>query len=391
MLAIIIHGSLGAGVAEAARQREYASALLMEAETGQLLFSENADREWIPASVVKLMLLLLAEEAMEDGRIAATDTVTASARAQRQGGSQIFLGAGEKASFQKLLEATAVGSANDAAMAVATALYGSSDRAVAAMNARAAELGMSATRYVNVTGLPERGEENRSTARDQARLAREIVLGHPGVLAKTRLTWTRFRKGLVIPCTNVLLKEFPGLDGLKTGFHHKARSNIVATAVRDGRRLIVVVLGSPGPKRRNQVVSRLLERGFADWELVTALGTGEGFGDEFPVAKSWRGTVSVLASRPLRFALRPADRPRVRIRLSEDARLEAPLREGQVLGAIEAWLGDRKLGSVPALAGAAVSRSWIDLPFGKVENEWPELGVGARGIASYDGQIDGDG
>ncbi len=359
----------------------HVSALLMEAETGQILFEDNVDRQWIPASVVKLMLLLLAEEAIESGRAAPGDTITANARAQRQGGSQIYLGQGEKATLQKLLEAVAVGSANDAAVAVAAALYGSADEAVLAMNRRAAELGMTATRYVNVTGLPEgrRADENLSTARDQARLAREIVLGHPGVLERTRLTWTRFRPGLVVPCTNVLLKEYEGLDGLKTGYHNRARSNIVATAKRSGRRLIAVILGSPGPRQRNRALARLLDRGFAEWELVTGLGTGRGFDDEFPVPGSWKGTVPVQAARVLRFALKPADRGRVRIILGEGAGLDAPLEKGQVVGEIQAWLGDRLLAKVPALAGRAVTRSWIQMPFGRDELPWPELTLDGSG------------
>ena len=121
------------------------------------------------------MLLLLAQEAIEDGRATPDDLVTATRRAQRQGGSQIFLGDGEQATLEKLLEAVAVGSANDAAVAVAVHLYGSADEAVKAMNARAASLGMAHTHYVNVTGLPERGPENHSTARDLSQLARVIV------------------------------------------------------------------------------------------------------------------------------------------------------------------------------------------------------------------------
>ncbi len=356
---------------------EYKSALLMEAETGQILFEDNIDQQWIPASVVKLMLLLLAEEAIEAGRAAPGDTVVATARAQRQGGSQVYLGRGEKATLQKLLEAVAVGSANDAAVAVAAALYGSADEAVVAMNVRAAELGMRSTRYVNVTGLPEgrMADENLSTARDQARLAREVVLGHPGVLERTKLTWTRFRPGLVLPCTNVLLKDYEGLDGLKTGYHDRARSSIVGTARRSGRRLIAVILGSPGPRQRNASLTRLLDRGFSEWELVTGLDRGHGFDGEFRVPGSWKGTVPVRAARGLRFALKPADRSRVRIVLGEGARLNAPIDEGQVVGEIQAWLGDRLLASVPALAGRAVARSWLRLPFGGAETPWPELSL----------------
>lgn len=342
----------------------YASALLMEAETGQVLFEDFADRPWIPASMVKMMLLLLADEGIDDGRIGLQDWVTASERAQRQGGSQVYLGAGEQAKLYKLLEAVAVGSANDAAVAVAEALYGSVDAAVAAMNERAVDLGMSATRYVNVTGLPERRgkPENLSTARDQATLAREIVLHHPRVLEWTCLTWTRFRKGLVLACTNTLLKQIEGMDGLKTGYHHKARCNIAATAERDGRRLIAIVLGSHSLSGRNREVRRLLENGFRDWQLMEVLAPGDSFGEEFPVAGSWRGTVPIQAETTLRFYVRHEDATRVKIVLDQQMPFEAPIQREERLGEIRAVLDGCTLAAVPALAGRAVARAWLPLP-----------------------------
>lgn len=353
---------------------ECAASLLMEAATGQILHAENADREWAPASVAKLMLMLLLDEAVGEGRVALTDTVTASARAQAQGGSQVYLCAGEKTTLDRLLEAMAVGSANDATLAIAEHLYGSAEAAVAAMNARAERLGMSRTHYVNCNGLPERkGPDSRTTARDQALLAREVVLRHPAVLGWTSLQETEFRPGLLLHCTNALLKRNLGVDGLKTGYHGQARFNLVGTAERGGRRLITVVLGSPTANTRNRVTTRLLERGFAEWTLVTGLNAGEGFGDEFPVDGGWRRTVPVLAGKPLRFAVTPAEAARVRIRLAEGARLQAPLKSGQVLGEIQATLDGTLLASVPAVAGRSVWRRW----FGKAEAagkaRWPEL------------------
>ncbi len=355
-------------------REECAAALLMEAATGEILYAEQPDREWIPASVVKMMLLLLSQEALEDGRVATTDVVTASARAQAQGGSQVYLAAGETATLQRLLEAVAVGSANDATMAVAEHVFGSAEAAVAAMNARAAALGMSRTQYVNVTGLPERGRpDNRSSARDQALLAREIVRRRPGVLDWTRITETDFRPDLRLRCTNVLLKRCPGVDGLKTGYHAKARYNLVATAEREGRRLIAVVLGSPSVALRNRVATRLLERGFEDWLLVTGLHAGEGFGAEFPVAGSWRGTVPVVAAQTLQFTATPQQASRVRILLGPGARLAAPLKAGEVIGQIQATLDGRLLASVPAVAGRGVGRRWFGKGRAAPGAPWPEL------------------
>jgi serine-type D-Ala-D-Ala carboxypeptidase (penicillin-binding protein 5/6) len=369
LLALAVPAAAGTAARE-----ECAAALLMEAATGEVLYAEHPDREWIPASVVKMMLLLLTQEALEGGRIAVTDVVTASPRAQAQGGSQVYLTAGETATLQRLLEAVAVGSANDATMAVAEHVFGSAAAAVAAMNERAALLGMTTTHYVNVTGLPERGRpDNRSCARDQALLAREIVLRRPGVLAWTHLTETEFRPGLRLHCTNALLKRCPGVDGLKTGYHGKAHYNLVATAEREGRRLIAVVLGSPSAGLRNRVTARLLERGFQDWQLVTGLRAGEGFGAEFPVAGGWRNTVPVLAAQALQFSVTPQQAARVRIQLAAGARLAAPLKAGEVVGQIQATLDGRLLVSVPAVAGRGVGRRWFGKGSAAERAPWPEL------------------
>ena len=371
LLALALPAAAGFGPRE-----ECAAALLMEAATGEILYAEHADREWIPASVVKMMLLLLTQEALEAGRVGTTDVVTASARAQAQGGSQVYLAAGETATLQRLLEAVAVGSANDATMAVAEHVFGSAEAAVAAMNERAAVLGMRTTRYVNVTGLPDRGRpDNRSSARDQALLAREIVRRRPGVLAWTRLTETDFRPDLRLRCTNALLVRCPGVDGLKTGYHAKARYNLVATAEREGRRLIAVVLGSPSEAQRNRVATRLLERGFQDWLLVTGLQAGEGFGAEFPVAGGWRDTVPVVAAQTLQFTATPQQASRVRIQLAPGARLAAPLKAGEVIGQIQATLDGRLLASVPAVTGRGVGRRWFGKGRAASGAPWPELPV----------------
>lgn len=350
----------------------------MDAGTGQILLAENPDRTWDPASVTKLILLLLADEAIGEGRLSLADTIVATRRAQKQGGSQVYLAAGEGVPFIKLLEAVAVGSANDAAFAVAVALYGSGDAAVEAMNIRARALGMRNTHYVNVTGLPER-TPNVTTARDQARLAREIVLMHKGVLEWTKLKYTRFRPGLDVACTNAMVKRYKGCDGLKTGYHHRARCNIVTTAERNGRRLIAVVFGSSSPRRRNALAARLLDRGFSEWEEVLAMRAGEDFGEEFSVAHSWNATIPVEATAKLCFLVRSSEASRVTVVLSDDARLEAPLRKGEILGEIQVVLDGRVLASVPARAGRKVSRAWFDLPGGDKQPQRPIFSAGMTG------------
>lgn len=365
----------------AARKAPYAGAILMEADTGQVLFEDRAERRWIPASMVKMMLMLLADEAIERDQVRLGDVVVASREARRMGGSQVYLGEGDEASFLRLLEAVAVGSANDAAMAVAEHLYGSKAAAVSAMNARATELGMESTVYVNVTGLPEgrRSPENWTCARDQALLARYIVNHNPRILEWTGKTWTRFRQGLVLGTTNTLMKEYEGMDGLKTGFHQRALSNLAATAVRDGRRLIAVVLGSSSPKQRNRSVERLLDSGFNDWQMHTAIDEGESLGAEFPVVESWNASVGVAAGAPLRFLVKPGDEDRVRIMLSEGSRLIAPLKKGEVIGEIQVVLDGEVLASVPALAEKRVGRAWFRLPFFGTPGSPPSMAAGLGG------------
>ncbi len=354
---ILLAGSaLGAG--------EYQSAMLMEARSGQILFEDNADEPWIPASVVKLMLLLLADEAVQDGRMTPETVLTSSKYAKGMGGSQVYLATGDETSFQKLIEAVAVGSANDAAVTVAEGIFGTVPATLVAMNEKCVELGMANTTYANVSGLPENGgkAENYTTARDQAILAREVVLKHPGVLEWTGKIYTRFRKGLDLGTTNTMMKVYEGMDGLKTGYHVKGKSNLVATAERGGRRLIAVVLGAPGPKQRNAEIERLLDSGFNEWAMRTALRKGDGLGIEFKVKRTWRGKVRVEAGADLVYLARPEDIARVSIELEDSDDIAAPFDAGEEVGRIVVKLDGKILSSVPALAGKRMRASWLSWP-----------------------------
>ena len=343
-----------------AHAADYASALLMDAASGQILQEENADLSRSPASVVKLMLLLLAREAQDQGRVSPETLLESSSLAQSMGGSQVYLAKGDKTSFQRLIEAVALGSANDAAVTVAEGLFGSIEETLAAMNNRAAGLGMESSQYANVTGLPaSNGMRNLTSARDQAILAREVILHYPGVLEWTSKTWTRFRRGLVLANTNTVLKKFKGMDGLKTGYHDEARSNLVASAERNGRRLIAVVLGAESQDIRDNKVVELLESGFQDWTLRLALRKNDGLGVEFPVRKSWKGRVRVAAAADLQYLVRKEDLARGSISLDRAEDLSAPIREGEVLGEIQVLLEGEVLASVPALAQNSVRKTWI--------------------------------
>lgn len=238
--------------------------LLMEAKTGQVLLEENAHKTWKPASLVKMMLILLVAEHVEEGKIDWSDSVRVSAAASKMGGSQVYLKQGEVFPLEELMKAIAIGSANDASYAVGECVAGTAERFVEMMNERARQLGMHDTRYYNVHGLPAgRGKkDNVTSAFDCAILAREL-LKHPKILEWTSTKTTTFRNGtLDLRNTNSLIGSFPGADGLKTGFFSSSGFNIVATAEREGRRFIAVVLGSPSSKLRFSEAKRLLTHGF---------------------------------------------------------------------------------------------------------------------------------
>ena len=242
----------------------YVGAIVVDAETGAVLFEDAADRKTYPASVVKLMSMLLALEAVEKHEIALEDPVRVTAEAARTGGSQVYLAENEVVTVDDLLFALMIQSANDAATALAVYVGGTRDKFVERMNARAKELGMSNTRFASPHGLPPgRGQEpDITTPRDIARLARAVLL-RPGALRYTSTKVHSLRAGrFVMRSHNTLLESFPGCDGLKTGFFHAAGFSIAATASRGGKRVIAVVLGSESSRTRDRKAGELLDLGF---------------------------------------------------------------------------------------------------------------------------------
>ena len=243
-------------------------ALLMEKTTGAVLFAkdEHAPRE--PASVTKIMTVLLTMEAIDAGTLDYDDTVTASAHAAAMGGSQIWLREGERMTVRDLLKAVCVVSGNDAAVALGEHLAGSEDAFVERMNARAAELGMNDTHFVNACGLPAEGHV--TSAHDIALMSRELLLRHPDVKQFTTIWMDSLRDGAsMLVNTNKLLRSYEGVTGLKTGSTDAAGYCISATAERGGMELIAVVLKERTPDERTADVRALLDYGFAGWTLVT--------------------------------------------------------------------------------------------------------------------------
>ena len=261
------------------------AAVLMDAASGQVLYALNPDEPLPPASVTKIMTLMLALEAVHEGRISMADVVVASERAASMGGSQIWLEPGERMTLRELLYAIAVGSANDASVAVAEALAGSEEAFVEMMNRRAQALGMKHTRFANATGLPpqETGHPGPhvASAYDLALLSRQAAQT-PGLLEMVS-TWeyTMRRDGIQKPVLynfNRLLKRYPGVDGIKTGMTSEAGYCIAVTAVRDNLRLIAVTLGAPTAQARENDVRALFDWGFRRYEARRLASAGDTVG-----------------------------------------------------------------------------------------------------------------
>ena len=246
-----------------------ASAALMEKETGEFLFTFNEHDKLEPASVTKIMTLLLVMEAIDSGTLSLEDPVQVTARAASMGGSQVYLEEGEVMSVHDLLKAVAVASGNDAAVALAEHLAGSESTFVERMNQRAAELGMADTTFMNCTGLPAPG--HLTSAHDIALMSRELILNHPSIREYTTIWMDSLRDGAFqLSNTNKLVRFYDGCTGMKTGFTDAAGYCMSATAERDGMELIAVVMKAQTSDIRNETAKSMLTFGFANYTVVEA-------------------------------------------------------------------------------------------------------------------------
>ena len=332
------------------------SAILMDAATGTVLFEKNADQRREPASVTKVMTLLLVMEALDAGQIGWEDSVTASAAAAAKGGSQIYLEEGEALSMDEMLKSVVVSSANDCAAALAEYLAGSEAAFVGRMNARAAELGMENTHFVNCTGLDDGPEakEHLTTARDVAIMSREL-LKHDAIRRYTTI-WTDTVRGgaFGLSNTNKLVRFYEGTTGLKTGYTSGAGHCLSASAKRDGLELIAVVLGADSSSHRFEDAKALLNWGFANYALAEP---AEGFEPTpVPVRLGTAETVIPVPEDhgPVLIEKAKAAGLTREIELVEEA--EAPVEAGQVLGTLRLKSGGELLAELPLTAPEAVPR-----------------------------------
>ncbi len=317
------------------------SAVLMEAETGKILYAKNESESLPPASVTKVMTLLLTMEAIRDGKIAWSDTVTVSEHAAEMGGSQIFLEAGESMSVTDMVKSVVIASANDAAVALAEHIAGSEEAFVAQMNRRALELGMTSTRFENTNGLDDSVENHVTSAKDIAIMSRALI-AFPEILTFSSTWMDTVRDGaFTLTNTNRLVRFYPGATGLKTGSTAKAKFCISATAERGGVSLIAVIMGAESRDIRNAEAKKLLDYGFAHYGVYKDEDRRI---DPLPVRGGMTDSVS-LSAAPFRMVLPKEKISSVTSELSLPAALDAPLKAGEKVGEIRYYLDGEVLGT----------------------------------------------
>ena len=329
------------------------SAVLMEKQTGTVLFAKDEHTQREPASVTKIMTLLLTMEAIDSGNLSWDDMVTASAHASSMGGSQIWLKEREQLTVEEMVKAVCVVSANDCAVALGEHLAGSEEAFVERMNRKAAELGMVDTVFKNATGLPAVGHV--TTACDIALMSRELILHHPEIRRFTTIWMDSLRDGAsVLVNTNKLLRSYDGATGLKTGSTNAALYCISATAERDGMELIAVILKGATSAQRFNDAAALLNYGFANYALRNVEPE-----TPLPKVKVRSGTeretdVEMVQSGALLLERAKAGNLRQEMELAEE--MEAPVHAGDQLGTLKVYAGEELMTEIPLVAATDIPR-----------------------------------
>ena len=329
------------------------AALLMERSTGQVLFAQNEHEQLEPASVTKIMTLLLTMEAIDSGTIGYDDVVTVSAAAAGMGGSQVYLAEGEQITVEELLKSVCVASGNDAAVALAEKVAGVHELFVEQMNRRASELGMADTHFVNCTGLTAEGHV--TSAHDIALMSRELLLHHPDIRRFTTIWMDTIRDGAFqLANTNKLIRFYSGATGLKTGFTSGAGYCLSASAMRDGMELVAVVMGAETSQSRNAACKSLLDYGFANFAVVSPdLSDCD---NQIPVRLGKDAGVSAVPEADMALLIDKAQKSGVTSEVTLEPTVTAPVSRGQRLGTLTVKSGDLVLKEVPLVAAQEVER-----------------------------------
>ena len=329
------------------------SAILMEKETGTILYDQNSREKLEPASVTKVMTLLLVMEALDSGRLALDDLVTVSAYAAGMGGSQVYLEEGEQMPVSEMLKCVTVVSGNDCAVALAEHLAGSEAAFVDRMNQRAAELGMEHTNFVNCTGLPAPG--HLTCAYDIALMSRELILNHPAIREYTTIWMDTLRDGAFqLSNTNRLIFYYEGATGLKTGFTDTALYCLSATAERDGMELIAVVMHAPTSNDRFESCKALLNYGFASY-AITPVYPDQAI-PPVEVLLGVQDTVQPVPARECSILLEKSKTGAVTTQMELADQVEAPVEAGQKLGQLKVLVDGEQVDAIDLVAPQEVPR-----------------------------------
>ena len=348
--------SVDAAVAVDAQLLTYAKAVvLMEKSTGKVLYAENKNEKLYPASVTKIMTILLVCEAIESGKMKLSDTVSCSANAASKGGSQIWLEPGETMTVEELLKATCVYSANDACTLLGEVIAGSEPAFNELMNNRAAELGMTNTHFDNCTGLDDTTETHLTTAYDVALMSREL-LKHDFIKEYTTIWMDSLRGGETqLVNTNKLIRFYDGITGLKTGTTEKAGCCVSATAKRNNMELIAVVMGSENSNDRFSSAENLLDWGFANYEIYSPSVDMNTIGDiDIVFGKADTVGVRIPPLTPILINKGASDNITIDIEIAEN--ITAPVEENQIVGKIVVKNGEAKLSEYDILVAEPVKR-----------------------------------
>ena len=352
-------------------EMECAAALLVEPDSGQIIFEKNADERRAVASVTKIMSILLVIEAIEEGRMTLQDRVVISANAAGMGGSQVLLDAGEIQTVDVLLKSMIVGSANDATVALAEHTAGSVQVFVDRMNQRARELNMQDTRFVNATGLPAEG--HYTTARDVARMAIELV--KHDLYYEYSTVWLdevvhNSGRTTSLTNTNRLIRLYEGCDGVKTGSTNEAGYCMAATAQRGDMRLVAVVLGADTGKERFNIASEMMDYGFANYRRYPVTEKGTRIRGELPVTGGSDDFVALELDEDLVLLLHRGEEEAVSLKANLPGQASAPVEKGEVVGSVDVLVSERIVGRVRVVAAESVGRRGFMDGLSEVLERW---------------------
>jgi len=360
LIAVFIIGALPVRAGAAQMDITSKSAVLMELSSGNIVFEKMADEAMPPASITKIMTILLIYEAVDNGRIKWDDIVTVSEHAAGMGGSQVFLEAGEEQTVKELTKCIIISSANDAAVAMAEFIAGSEAAFAEIMNERAKELEMENTNFVNACGLDADGHV--TSARDIAIMSRQLLLHYPEVKEYTT-TWMdtithKTRKGeseFGLTNTNKLIKWYSGATGLKTGSTNGALYCLSGSAERNGMEFVAVVMGAPDPKVRFKEVMSLLDHGFNNYEVVEGIKKGAVAG-EIDIHKGITERTDVIAAEGFSMVVKKGESDALEWRCEMIPFLKAPFEEGTTAGEIVYMMGEKEVGRVSLVTAEGAKR-----------------------------------